>query len=130
MSSSGFPNSAVQASLSRVFTIHLCRTDRERGTEHHFDTESFNKLPREDSYGTSMSSARLPCTDIEVRDSSILFLPEPTNKIAPRNDKGKKFEGGEIFIVPQSDSAYLTCEVAGYPVPIYRYVWHHTISSR
>ncbi|XP_052739461.1 cell adhesion molecule Dscam2 isoform X1 [Bicyclus anynana] len=56
-----------------------------------------------------------------------LVITEPTNKIAPRGDKSRKFEGGEIFLVSLSQSVYLTCEVAGYPPPIFR--WYKFIDG-
>lgn len=67
-----------------------------------------------------MSSTRIPRTRVKVRLSITLHIPEPTNKIAPRSDKTRKFEGGEIFLVSIAESVYLTCEVAGYPPPIFR----------
>ncbi|CAF4862530.1 unnamed protein product [Pieris macdunnoughi] len=51
---------------------------------------------------------------------TLLPFSKPTNKIAPRSDKSRKFEGGEIFVVSLESSVYLTCEVAGYPPPIFR----------
>ncbi|XP_061381054.1 cell adhesion molecule Dscam2 isoform X2 [Danaus plexippus] len=56
-----------------------------------------------------------------------LVITEPTNKIAPRSDKSRKFEGGEIFLVSLANSVYLTCEVAGYPPPIFR--WYKFIDG-
>lgn len=46
-----------------------------------------------------------------------LVITEPTNKIRPRKASSKNFEGWEVFVVPQRDVAYLTCQVAAYPVP-------------
>lgn len=66
-----------------------------------------------------MPGAGVPGAIIQVR----LFyshITEPTNKIAPRSDKSRKFEGGEIFLAAEAEPVYLTCEVAGYPAPIYR----------
>ncbi|XP_068632811.1 cell adhesion molecule Dscam1 isoform X20 [Battus philenor] len=56
-----------------------------------------------------------------------LVITEPTNKIAPRSDKSRKFEGGEIFLAFQTESVFLTCEVAGYPAPIFR--WYKFIDG-
>ncbi|XP_063893549.1 cell adhesion molecule Dscam1 isoform X18 [Helicoverpa armigera] len=50
-----------------------------------------------------------------------LVITEPTNKIAPRKDSTKHFEGWEVFTVAQMDVAYLTCQVAAYPVPVFRW---------
>ncbi|XP_037298235.1 Down syndrome cell adhesion molecule-like protein Dscam2 [Manduca sexta] len=56
-----------------------------------------------------------------------LVITEPTNKIAPRKDTSKIFEGWEVFIVPRGDIAYLTCQVAAYPAPIFR--WYKFIDG-
>ncbi|XP_047530778.1 Down syndrome cell adhesion molecule-like protein Dscam2 isoform X47 [Vanessa atalanta] len=56
-----------------------------------------------------------------------LVITEPTNKIAPRKDSTKHFEGWEVFFVPQNDIAYLTCQVAAFPVPIFR--WYKFIDG-
>ncbi|XP_022815083.1 Down syndrome cell adhesion molecule-like protein Dscam2 isoform X2 [Spodoptera litura] len=50
-----------------------------------------------------------------------LVITEPTNKIAPRKDSTKHFEGWEVFTVRQMDVAYLTCQVAAYPSPVFRW---------
>lgn len=50
----------------------------------------------------------------------VSVITEPTNKIAPRKDSTKNFEGWEVFTVPQMDVAYLTCQVAAYPAPVFR----------
>ncbi|XP_050561787.1 cell adhesion molecule Dscam2 isoform X14 [Spodoptera frugiperda] len=50
-----------------------------------------------------------------------LVITEPTNKIAPRKDSTKHFEGWEVFTVSQMDVAYLTCQVAAYPSPVFRW---------
>ncbi|XP_065340849.1 cell adhesion molecule Dscam1 isoform X6 [Cloeon dipterum] len=50
-----------------------------------------------------------------------LVITEPTNQIPPRS-QGKKYEGGEIVLVNQHSSVYLTCQVSGFPVP--RYKWY------
>ncbi|CAK1540555.1 unnamed protein product [Leptosia nina] len=44
---------------------------------------------------------------------------EPTNKIAPRKDSALNFEGWEVFLVHQNDVAYLKCQVAAYPAPVF-----------
>ncbi|XP_063620535.1 cell adhesion molecule Dscam2 isoform X49 [Cydia splendana] len=56
-----------------------------------------------------------------------LVITEPTNKIAPRSEKSRKFEGGQIFLVSETESVYLTCEVSGYPAPIFR--WYKFIDG-
>ncbi|KAJ8721463.1 hypothetical protein PYW07_002238 [Mythimna separata] len=56
-----------------------------------------------------------------------LVITEPTNKIAPRKDSTKLFEGWEVFIVAQMDVAYLTCQVAAYPAPVFR--WYKFIEG-
>ncbi|XP_072939069.1 cell adhesion molecule Dscam1 isoform X1 [Epargyreus clarus] len=56
-----------------------------------------------------------------------LVITEPTNKIAPRSDNSRKFEGGEIILAPVVESVFLTCEVAGYPPPIFR--WYKFIDG-
>lgn len=48
------------------------------------------------------------------------ILTEPTNNIAPKLP-GEKYEGGRIVTYHQSSTAYLMCQVVGYPVPRYRY---------
>lgn len=50
----------------------------------------------------------------------VSVITEPTNKIAPRKDSTKHFEGWEVFTVSQMDVAYLTCQVAAYPSPVFR----------
>ncbi|GBP44660.1 Hemicentin-2 [Eumeta japonica] len=55
------------------------------------------------------------------------LIAEPTNNIPPRNDKVKKFEGGEIFSASRGDPAYLTCDVSAFPVPLFR--WHKFIDG-
>ncbi|XP_068899405.1 cell adhesion molecule Dscam1 isoform X2 [Tenebrio molitor] len=49
-----------------------------------------------------------------------LVITEPTGKIAPKVP-GRKYEGGVIFIHPRNKTAFLTCDVVGYPVPLYRW---------
>ncbi|KAM3964156.1 LOW QUALITY PROTEIN: Down syndrome cell adhesion molecule 1 [Aphomia sociella] len=56
-----------------------------------------------------------------------LVITEPTNKIAPRSDKNRKFEGGEIFLVSEAESVYLTCDVTGFPPPVFR--WYKFIDG-
>ncbi|XP_059046505.1 cell adhesion molecule Dscam2 isoform X23 [Achroia grisella] len=56
-----------------------------------------------------------------------LVITEPTNKIAPRSDKNRKFEGGEIFLVSEAESVYLTCDVTGFPAPLFR--WYKFIDG-
>ncbi|KAJ8982888.1 hypothetical protein NQ317_004318 [Molorchus minor] len=43
---------------------------------------------------------------------------EPTGKITPKVP-GQKYEGGKICIYPENSTVVLTCEVVGYPVPIF-----------
>lgn len=47
------------------------------------------------------------------------LLIEPTGKIAPKLP-GRKYEGGEIYVYPQNETAVLTCDVVGFPVPFFR----------
>lgn len=55
----------------------------------------------------------------KLRGISII-ITEPTNKIAPRKDSTKNFEGWEVVFVLQNDTAYLTCQVAAFPAPLFR----------
>lgn len=50
----------------------------------------------------------------------IYRISEPTNKIPPKIP-GKKYEGGEIVSVDIGVSAYLLCQVTGFPAPAFRY---------
>ncbi|KAJ8967480.1 hypothetical protein NQ314_002794 [Rhamnusium bicolor] len=50
----------------------------------------------------------------------IVIFIEPTGKIAPKVP-GQKYDGGKIYIYSQTKTAFLTCEVVGYPVPIFRF---------
>nr|CAH7736156.1 unnamed protein product [Callosobruchus chinensis] len=45
-------------------------------------------------------------------------IVEPTNNVAPKKD-GEKYEGWKVVAVPQNGTAWLTCQVTGYPVPRY-----------
>ncbi|XP_044270030.1 Down syndrome cell adhesion molecule-like protein Dscam2 isoform X9 [Tribolium madens] len=49
-----------------------------------------------------------------------LVITEPTGKISPKIP-GQKYEGGKILIRPQNRTTFLTCDVVGYPVPLYRW---------
>ncbi|KOB76283.1 Dscam [Operophtera brumata] len=51
----------------------------------------------------------------------VSVITEPTNKIAPRKDSSKTFEGWEVVTVPQKDVAFLTCQVAAFPAPLFRW---------
>ncbi|XP_030766966.1 Down syndrome cell adhesion molecule-like protein Dscam2 [Sitophilus oryzae] len=55
-----------------------------------------------------------------------LVITEPTNNVPPKKD-GKKFEGWEILLVPQSGTAWLTCQVTAFPAP--RYSWYKFIEG-
>lgn len=98
------------------------RTSRKYYTKHNYYTQGCCALRSTNLIGINMSSSRIPRTNIEVRCQYLVIcrITEPTNKIAPRSDKSRKFEGGEIFLVSQAQSVYLTCEVAGYPAPVFR----------
>lgn len=48
-----------------------------------------------------------------------LFCVEPTGKISPKVP-GQKYEGGKIFNFPVNQTVVMTCDVVGYPVPLYR----------
>ncbi|XP_050305180.1 cell adhesion molecule Dscam2 isoform X4 [Anthonomus grandis grandis] len=50
-----------------------------------------------------------------------LVITEPTNNVPPKKD-GEKYEGWKVILVPQGGTAWLTCQVTGYPVP--RYLWY------
>ncbi|XP_064292542.1 cell adhesion molecule Dscam1 isoform X17 [Plodia interpunctella] len=56
-----------------------------------------------------------------------LVITEPTNKIPPRKDSAKDFEGWKVFAVPQGNVAYLTCQVTAFPVPLFR--WYKFIEG-
>ncbi|XP_048480561.1 Down syndrome cell adhesion molecule-like protein Dscam2 isoform X1 [Plutella xylostella] len=56
-----------------------------------------------------------------------LVITEPTNNIAPRKDSTKHFEGWEVYFVPRSGAAYLTCQISAFPVPVYR--WYKFIDG-
>ncbi|XP_048007664.1 Down syndrome cell adhesion molecule-like protein Dscam2 isoform X34 [Leguminivora glycinivorella] len=56
-----------------------------------------------------------------------LVITEPTNKIPPRKDSAKHFEGWEVFVVSQGTNAYLTCQVAAFPAPLFR--WYKFIDG-
>ncbi|KPI92826.1 Down syndrome cell adhesion molecule-like protein CG42256 [Papilio xuthus] len=52
---------------------------------------------------------------------------KPTNKIAPRKDSTKHFEGWEVLFVSRLEVAYLTCQIAAYPAPVFR--WYKFIDG-
>jgi len=50
-----------------------------------------------------------------------ILISEPTSNIAPKSPGGgRKFYGGEVVSPFVGEIAFLTCQVAGYPVPIFR----------
>lgn len=49
---------------------------------------------------------------------NIISIIEPTNNVPPKKD-GEKFTGWKDVIISQNKTAWLTCQVTGYPVPIY-----------
>lgn len=55
--------------------------------------------------------------------SNLLFLPsilsEPTSNVAPKLT-GKKYDGGKIELFAHHEAVFLTCDVVGYPAPLYR----------
>ncbi|CAH0555679.1 unnamed protein product [Brassicogethes aeneus] len=55
-----------------------------------------------------------------------LVVTEPTNNVAPKRD-GEKFEGWKVIFIPQNNTAWLTCQVTGYPVP--RYLWYKFVEG-
>nr|XP_023016837.1 Down syndrome cell adhesion molecule-like protein Dscam2 isoform X6 [Leptinotarsa decemlineata] len=55
-----------------------------------------------------------------------LVITEPTNNVAPKKD-GEKFEGWKLLLVAQNATAWLTCQVTGYPAP--RYLWYKFIEG-
>ncbi|XP_059046489.1 cell adhesion molecule Dscam2 isoform X8 [Achroia grisella] len=56
-----------------------------------------------------------------------LVITEPTNKISPRKDSTKLFEGWEVFFVPRNNVAYMTCQVSAFPSPLFR--WYKFIDG-
>lgn len=54
-----------------------------------------------------------------LSDRSLLFLLEPTGKIVPKVP-GRKYDGGVILIQLQNQTAFVLCDVVGYPIPLYR----------
>ncbi|CAH1154339.1 unnamed protein product [Phaedon cochleariae] len=50
-----------------------------------------------------------------------LVITEPTNNVPPKKD-GEKFTGWKDLLIRESKTAWLTCQVTGYPVPIY--IWY------
>lgn len=47
------------------------------------------------------------------------MLIEPSGEIAPKVP-GQKYDGGKIYLTALSLTTVLTCEVVGFPVPIFR----------
>ncbi|KAI8422223.1 hypothetical protein MSG28_006118 [Choristoneura fumiferana] len=74
---------------------------------------SFHKIP--------------PTLSCAQRKDFLCLFQEPTNKIAPRKDSTKNFEGWEVFVVSEGNVAYLTCQVAAYPAPVFR--WYKFIDG-
>lgn len=48
---------------------------------------------------------------------------EPTGNLSPKAP-GEKYEGGKIVISDIKKNVHITCNVIGYPIPVYRYVQH------
>lgn len=48
----------------------------------------------------------------------IIFSTEPTNNVAPKKI-GAEFGGWRVAYVKQKTVAFLTCQVTGFPVPIF-----------
>lgn len=46
-------------------------------------------------------------------------ISEPTSNIAPKSP-GKKYEGGEIMYSPAGQKVFMSCQVVGFPVPLFR----------
>lgn len=46
------------------------------------------------------------------------FITEPTNNVAPKKNLAQ-FEGWQVLNIPTNGTAWLTCQVTGYPVPRY-----------
>ncbi|XP_064216065.1 Down syndrome cell adhesion molecule isoform X2 [Tribolium castaneum] len=55
-----------------------------------------------------------------------LVITEPTSNVAPKKD-GEKFEGWKVLLVVQNSTAWLSCQVTGYPVP--RYMWYKFVEG-
>ncbi|XP_045473824.1 Down syndrome cell adhesion molecule-like protein Dscam2 isoform X12 [Harmonia axyridis] len=49
-----------------------------------------------------------------------LVITEPTGKLPPKVP-GQKYEGGKLYFTQQQSPVIFTCDVVGYPVPIYRW---------
>lgn len=50
----------------------------------------------------------------------IIISLEPTNNVPPKAS-GRKIDGSIILEVSSQKDIIITCEVSGYPVPIFRY---------
>ncbi|RZC32102.1 I-set domain containing protein, partial [Asbolus verrucosus] len=62
-----------------------------------------------------------------VKLKHILFqVSEPTNNVPPKKDF-QRFEGHQVVNVPNLGTAWLTCQVTGYPVP--RYMWYKFVEG-
>lgn len=46
-------------------------------------------------------------------------FPEPTNNVAPKKEN-REFVGWKGVTLPENKTAWLTCQVTGYPVPLFR----------
>ncbi|XP_060529744.1 cell adhesion molecule Dscam2 isoform X1 [Cylas formicarius] len=55
-----------------------------------------------------------------------LVITEPTNNVPPKK-VGEQFEGWKIIFVAKRDTAWLPCQVTGYPVP--RFLWYKFIDG-
>ncbi|XP_057660488.1 cell adhesion molecule Dscam2 isoform X10 [Diorhabda carinulata] len=55
-----------------------------------------------------------------------LVITEPTNNVPPKKD-GEKFTGWKDVLVPKNKTAWITCQVSGYPVP--RFIWYKFIEG-
>ncbi|XP_056643974.1 cell adhesion molecule Dscam2 isoform X2 [Diorhabda sublineata] len=55
-----------------------------------------------------------------------LVITEPTNNVPPKRD-GEKFEGWKVLLIPKTSTAWLTCQITGYPVP--KYLWYKFIEG-
>lgn len=66
-----------------------------------------------------MSGCWVPCPAFSVSLVIVLVLLEPTGNVAPKLT-GKKYDGGKIELFASNTSVYMTCDVVGYPVPLYR----------
>lgn len=52
-------------------------------------------------------------------NKTLNYLTEPTGNIAPKQP-GKKYDGGKLEMFAQNETAFLICDVVGFPSPLFR----------